>query len=410
LTSQPSRTRPLRIVVGATTYPPDVNGAANFGHRLATGLSARGHEVHVICHSTDREERSEVEDGVRVHRVASYGTVFHPSIRTIRPWQAGRAGELLDEIQPDIVHVQSHFFICRGLIDAARERGIGLVATNHFMPENIFGYLKIPSFLQRTAGRLLWHFLGKHYGKAQLVTAPTPRAVQLLQDNGFDRTALPVSCGIDVDRYRRPAQAYRAEHPDPEVRTALFVGRLDEEKHIDDLLRAMSLLKTRADTRLEIVGNGSHREALEQLAADLGIAERVHFHGFLSDEELLRTYARADVFCMPSIAELQSLATMEAMSAATPVVLADAMALPHLVRSGENGYLYPPRDVRALAAAIDDVLDDRATIDRMGKASEHLVARHDIAQVLGRFEAIYEHVLDPGSDLELDEIRTELAS
>lgn len=410
MTSQPSRTRPLRIVVGATTYPPDVNGAANFGHRLATGLSARGHEVHVICHSTDREERSEVEDGVRVHRVASYETMFHPSIRTIRPWQAGRADELLAEIQPDIVHVQSHFFICRGLVDSARKRGIGLVATNHFMPENVFGYLRVPSMLQNATGRLLWHFLIKHYAKAQLVTAPTPRAVQLLRDNGFDRTALPVSCGIDVDRYRRPAREYRSEHPDPEVRTALFVGRLDEEKHIDDLLRAMSLLKTEAKTQLEIVGNGSHREALEQLAADLGIAERVHFRGFLSDDELLRAYARADVFCMPSIAELQSLATMEAMSAATPVVLADAMALPHLVREGENGYLYRPRDVQALAEAIDNVLDDRATIDRMGKAGERLVSRHDIAQVLGRFEAIYDHVMNPDNELEIDEIRAELAS
>ncbi|MCI2423808.1 glycosyltransferase [Saccharopolyspora sp. K220] len=410
MTSQPSSRRPLRIVVGATTYPPDVNGAANFGHRLATGLSSRGHDVHVVCHSTDQEARTEVEDGVTVHRVGSYGSPFHPSIRGILPWQAARADRLLAEIQPDVVHVQSHFFICRGLINSAISREIGLVATNHFMPENIFGYFKVPRLLQNAAGRLLWHNLIKHYRKAHLVTAPTPRAVQLLQDNGFVDTALPVSCGIDVERYRRRTQSYRKQHPDPATRTVLFVGRLDEEKHIDDLLRAMSLLRTEVPTRLEIVGNGSRRAAFEQLAAELGIAERVHFRGFLSDDELLDAYARADLFCMPSIAELQSLATMEAMSASTPVVLANAMALPHLVRPGQNGWLYPPRDVHALARAIDSVLDDRATIDRMGAASERLVSRHDIAEILGRFEAIYHHVTDPDSAVELDEIRTELAS
>ncbi|GAA4851680.1 glycosyltransferase [Saccharopolyspora rosea] len=411
MTSQPFSRRPLRIVVGAVTYPPDVNGAANFGHRLATGLAERGHDVHVICHSTDRQPHVAVENGVTVHRTASYGSPLHPTIRGCLPWQAAaRADRLLAEIQPDVVHVQSHFFIGRGLINSARRRGIGLVATNHFMPENIFGYIKVPRALQDAAGRILWHNLVKHYGKAQLVTAPTPRAVQLLRDNGFARPAMPVSCGIDVDRYRRRARQFRKHHPDPEVRTVLFVGRLDEEKHIDDLLRAMSLLRTQAATRLEIVGDGSRRAAFERLAAELGIADRVHFAGFVSDEELLDAYARADVFCMPSIAELQSLATMEAMSAGTPVVLANAMALPHLVKPGQNGWLYPPRDVHALARAIDDIVDDRETIDRMGAASERLVSQHDIDAVLARFEAIYHHVMDPESSSERDEVRAELAS
>ncbi|MGW3473166.1 glycosyltransferase, partial [Saccharopolyspora sp. NPDC000995] len=187
-------------------------------------------------------------------------------------------------------------------------------------------------------------------------------------------------------------------------------GRLDEEKHIDDLLRAMALLRTKTPTRLEIVGDGRKRVAHEQLAVELGIADRVIFHGFLSEEELLDAYARADLFCMPSTADLQSLATMEAMSAGTPVVLANAMALPHLVQPGQNGWLFPPRDVPALASAIDDVISDRVTIDRMGAASERLVSRHDIDEILGRFEAIYHHVTGPESAVELDEIRTELAS
>ncbi|GAB3283312.1 glycosyltransferase [Parasphingorhabdus pacifica] len=411
MTSHAFSRRPLRIVVGAVTYPPDVNGAANFGHRLATGLAKRGHDVHVICHSVDRTASTSVEEGVTVHRVGSYRTPAHPTFRICAPWQASKAAStLLDEIRPDVVHAQSHFFIGRGLIDAAKRRGIGLVATNHFMPENIFGYLPIPRMLQTAGARLLWHNLVRHYSKAQVVSAPTPRAVQLLQDNGFDEQALPISCGIDVARYRQRAADYRKNNPDPDVRTVLFVGRLDEEKHVDDLIRAMSLLRTQAATRLEIVGDGSCRESLEQLAAELGIADRVHFTGLADDDELLDAYARADLFCMPSIAELQSLATMEAMSAGTPVVLANAMALPHLVEQGRNGYLYPARDVHALAAAIDEVVSDRATIDEMGSASDRVVSKHDIDVVLGHFESIYRHVLDPNEDVEPDRIYSELAS
>jgi len=398
-------------VIGAVMYPPDVSGAANFAHRLGTGLAERGHDVHVICHSTNRESSTSVEDGVTVHRVGSYGTPFHPTFRVCEPWRAARtADRLLGEIRPDVVHAQSHFFMGRALINAARRKGIGLVATNHFMPENIFGYVRVPRMLQGAAAWLLWSNLVRHYRKAQMVTAPTPRAVQLLRENGFDQQAVPVSCGIDVARYSRRARAVRQQDPDPEVRRVLFVGRLDEEKHIDDLLRAMALLRAQVPTRLEIVGDGSCRASFEQLAVELGVRERVRFRGFVSEEELLDTYARADLFCMPSIAELQSLATMEAMSAGTPVVLADAMALPHLVAAGENGYLYPPRDVHALAAAIDHVLADRETIDRMGAASARVVSRHDIGAVLGRFEAIYRHVIDPREVVEPEQAYSELAS
>lgn len=411
MSSQPFGGDRLRIVIGAVMYPPEVSGAANFGHRLAVGLARRGHDVHVICHSLDRRETTTVEDGVTVHRVASYRTPAHPTFRVCPPWRATAvAGRLLDEIKPDVVHVQSHFFIGRGLINAARKRGIGLLATNHFMPENIFGYVRIPRSLQKAGARVLWHYLIKHYRKAQLVTAPTPRAVQLLQDNGFDRPATPVSCGIDVDRYRRRAAEHRSTGRDDETRHILFVGRLDEEKHIDDLLRAVALLRTEAPVRLEIVGDGSCRQWLGELAAELGIAEQVHFAGLVDDDELLDAYARADLFCMPSIAELQSLATMEAMSAGTPVVLANAMALPHLVESGENGWLYPPRDVHALSHAIEDVIGDRETIEKMGAASERLVAKHDIDAVLARFESIYRQAISADDEIAPAEAPTELAS
>nr|WP_026449283.1 glycosyltransferase [Actinopolyspora mortivallis] len=411
MTSQPSG-RPLRIVIGAVMYPPDVNGAATFGHRLATGLAARGHEVHVICHATDRQSHTTVEDGVTVHRVASYGTPVHPTTRVCPPWRAsGAAKRLLREIRPDVVHVQSHFFIGRGVINAARALGIPLVATNHFMPENIFGYLRVPRGLQSLVSRVLWRNLIKHYSKAAMVTAPTPRAVRLLRENGFEKRALPVSCGIDVNRYRSAAAEYREQHPCPERRSVLFVGRLDEEKHVEDLLRAVSLLHTEEPVCLEIIGDGSRRETLEELAGELGITDRVRFAGFVDEQELLAAYARADVFCMPSIAELQSLATMEAMSARTAVVLANAMALPHLVRPGRNGWLYPPGDVHALAKAIDEIVADRSVIDSMGAFSEHIISEaHDIDAVLARFESVYRHLIDPGREEDPVRIHTEMAS
>ena len=96
------------------------------------------------------------------------------------------------------------------------------------------------------------------------------------------------------------------------------------------------------------------------------------------------------MFAIASIAELQSIATMEAMASGLPVVAADAVALPHLVHHGENGYLFPPGDADALAARLTDVLTQTPEQRRaMQQASLDLVEDHDIRRTLDTFERLY---------------------
>jgi phosphatidylinositol alpha 1,6-mannosyltransferase len=98
------------------------------------------------------------------------------------------------------------------------------------------------------------------------------------------------------------------------------------------------------------------------------------------------------VFCMPGVAELQSLATMDALAAGIPVVAADAMALPHLVRPGETGWLYPPGDITALADRLRRLLVDPSARVRMGAAGRALIAQHTMDSTLDRFEVMYRSV------------------
>jgi glycosyltransferase involved in cell wall biosynthesis len=384
-TSTPTRKQamnsPLRIVIGADTYPPDINGAARFAHQLASGLAGRGHDVHVVCPSDSGPASVSDLDGVTVHRLASHGTPLHPSFRICLPWRIRSAADrLLDELSPDLVHVQAHFSVGRALVRSAEERGVPVVATNHFMPENLAPYLKIPGWLQATTNRWAWRDLTKVLSTARVVTAPTPTAVRMLCENGFGGRALAVSCGVDLTGFAAPP---------PTGRTVLFVGRLDEEKRVHELIRAAALVP---DIQVELVGDGSCRAELTELAGRLRIADRVTFHGFVSDADLVAAYRRSSVFCMPGIAELQSLATMEAMAAGRPVVAADAVALPHLVVPGVNGWLYPPGDVRALASALRAALEPTA-LRELGTASRELIDRHDVRHSLDTFESLYRSVL-----------------
>jgi glycosyltransferase involved in cell wall biosynthesis len=380
--------KPLRILIGAETYPPDVNGAARFAERLATGLAGRGHDIHVVAPSPSGPTSREVRDGVTVHGVRSHRYYQHEGFQVCMPWEAFPAtAALMDELDPDVVHTNAHMVVGRGVVRAAHHSGRPLVATNHLMPENLIGYSPIPRPLRRVFHALAWRDLGRVFGKAQAVTAPTPRAVELLVRHARLVDAFPVSCGIDADRYRAVP---RTAGPVP---TVLFVGRLDQEKRVDELIRAFAALPAGLPGRLEIVGDGARREDWTALADGLGVADRVRFRGFVSEQELLEAYAGADLFCMPGVAELQSLVTLEAMAAGLPVVAADAMALPHLVRPGRNGWLYPPGDVPELTTRLAALLGDAATRRRMGAASREIVAAHAIDTTLDRFEGIYTQVL-----------------
>ena len=125
----------------------------------------------------------------------------------------------------------------------------------------------------------------------------------------------------------------------------------------------------------------------------LGIADRVKFLGHINDEQLPKAYEDCTVFVMPSIAELQSIATMEAMASGRPVIAADAMALPHLVHDGDNGYLFPPDDSDALKERLERILSaDTMELARLSENSMHLIQSHDIAKTIKIFEDLYRGV------------------
>lgn len=389
----------MRVLIGADTFPPDVNGSARFSERLAAGLAERGHDVHVMAPATSRGPGTFVEDHagqkITVHRVKSYRWYPHDWLRFILPWRIRHhSARVLDRVKPDVIHFQSHIIVGYGLSREGAKRNIRLVGTNHFMPENLMDFSLLPDWLQEGAIRAAWGAAGRTFGMAEAVSSPTRRAADFLEKYTGVENVHAISCGLKADNY----------WPNWEPRTEnriTFVGRVTGEKQIDVLLKAAALLPAELDAQIEIVGGGDQMRALQQLARILGIANRVTFTGYVSDEELRAAYHRASVLAMPSIAELQSIVTMEAMASALPVVAANAMALPHLVHDGQNGYLFEPGNAQEMAEKLTRVLTaSPEEYERMQRESMRIVAAHDIDRTLDTFEALYrgEQVEDPNTD------------
>lgn len=388
----------MRLLIGTDTYPPDVNGAAYFTRQLAAGLASRGHDVHVLCPSTTRRSATASEaHGVITHRVPAVRTPFHPSFRISPPptgWIAAR--RTLAGVGPDVIHIQNHFLLGRALLQAAARQGVPVVATNHFMPENLLGYAPwLPPSGRRWLTSWAWRDFARTFNSATLITTPTRTACRLISEVGLRKPVSAVSCGVALDRFAACPSGTRAARwrALPDRPTILFVGRLDEEKRVEDLIDALALVRYAIDAQLVIVGAGVRHEALAARARGRGIGDSVHFTGFVPDEELPSAYASCDVFANAGVAELQSLVTMEAMASGKPVVAAAAMALPELVSHGENGFLFTPGDVPSAARFLQRLLADPSLACRMGTASRRRIADHSIDATLDRFETLYGQAL-----------------
>jgi glycosyltransferase involved in cell wall biosynthesis len=180
----------------------------------------------------------------------------------------------------------------------------------------------------------------------------------------------------------------QVDTPGPALRDGPVIGslgRLDEQKGFDVLIRALAELPT---ARAVIVGEGPERGALEALAREVGVAERLELVGWRDD-------ARAwlgsfDVFVLPSRLEGFPLAVVEAMLAGTPVVATDVASVSEAVLHGRTGLLVRPDDPAALAAAIGELLGDH---DRgralAGAARERAHERFTSAQMVRSYMGIY---------------------
>jgi len=196
-----------------------------------------------------------------------------------------------------------------------------------------------------------------------------------------------VHCGVDPDAF---APVERAGRDGP--LELLCVGRLTQIKGQAVLLEALArLVADGVDVRLSVIGDGPRRQALERIAAERGLAGRVHFAGAVGQDEIGGYYDRADVFVLSSFAEGVPVVLMEAMASGLPVVAPAIMGVGELVRDGVNGTLVRPGRVDEFAAAIAGLASDARGRRELGAAARSTVrAEFDIARSATQLAGLFE--------------------
>lgn len=377
----------MRIaIVGQAYFRPD-NGQATFTVQLAEGLTTAGHEVLVLAPSEREDAYRSQQNGVILQ---TFKALHLPHNANMTLFQGRKMDRYIREFDPHVVHIQDHYFLSRTAVQVAKKYGYRLLGTNHFLPENLLDNFRVPSALQPLAERILWRQMLNVYRRLDAVTAPSTTAVHILQAQGLKLPLRAISCGVDLHRFHPRnefdwAGVRRKYGLDPHKTLFLYVGRVDREKDIQIIVQGLAKLG-RQDIQFGIAGKGSYMGDLQKEIDDLGLNDgRVVMMGFVSDEDLPLLLNTADVFTMPSPAELLSIASLEAMASGLPVLAANAQALPELVEHQINGYLFTPGDAGEAAEGLA-WLGNRpdnwmamcmASIKRAyGHSLEHIVAEY----------------------------------
>jgi glycosyltransferase involved in cell wall biosynthesis len=386
----------MRLLIATESYWPNADGGAFFEQRLALGLAGRGHHVAIWTPGTRFANYTETDGPTTIYRERAvtfwanrkYKVSFMPFFR---------ARAILRREKPDVIHIHNTYWIGLSTLFWAKRYHIPVVATNHFMPENALLNLKGSGLVYNQMHKLIWAFLVGFHNRVDFVTSPTPTAVKLLLDHHLKAPVEPVSNGIDMTVFKpglNPAAVQAKYGLATDKPVVLYLGRLDGEKRLDQILNAWPAVLKQQPAQLVLVGFGKAMASLQAQAKKLGITDSVVFTGYIDQDEKPFFYNAANMFVISSPAELQSIVTLEAMATALPIVSVDVAALKELCHDNENGILFKLEDIAGLSAAINKILADKDLHKRFSAESSKIVRDlHSTEVMFDHYTTIYERVI-----------------
>jgi len=381
-----------RVLFVTHAYPRYASdGAGSFLHRLALALIAAGTDVRVLAPSGPKLPPTDVLDGIEIRRfryapsgmesLAYTGTMAEQVLGTLSGKGALlgmlTAGTMavrraIDDFAPDVLH--AHWWFPAGLLSLGADSDVPLMTTMHGSDVRLARKVKLAHPLFR-----------KVMSRSRVVTAVSSwlagEARAMSPETSIRVAPMPVDTAsfVATQTARVPGRF-------------LFVGRLNAQKGVRDLLDALAWCPP--DTSLDIVGGGDDREKLRSHAQSLGLNGRVNWLGHLDRSALPDLYRRAQAVVMPSVHEGLGLVAVEAQLSRTPVIAYRSGGLPDVVDSNWGGMLVPALDTRALADAMTRVHREPSAVEGWGAAARSVMLdRFAPSVVAAQYRAFYDQAL-----------------
>ena len=368
--------QPARVLLINYEFPPLGGGAGTATAGIAREMAGLGADVTVLTSRYQDDPRRESRDGYTIVRVP----VIRRRVDRASPFEmitflVSAAAALLPLTRRWRPDVSIAFFtipsgpvawllkVMRGVPFIISLRG-GDVPGFEWAPE-------ARRYHRMTAPALRWL-----WRRADAVVANSKGLRELALKSTPELQIAVIPNGVEI-----PDGAFIS--PSPPSPHLLTMGRLTQQKGIDILFRAMTQLRE-LDFTLDIGGDGPDRALLENMAGELGIADRVRFLGWVPRERKAQTFANAAVFVLASRIEGMPNVVLEAMAHARPVICTRVFGADELVVDGETGLQIDIENEHQLAAALRTLLTDECLRARMGMAGRARVETHFTWQATAR--------------------------
>jgi len=341
-------------------------------HSLARHLPSKGYEVHIVVLQYLGRFAEGLESGVELHQL--------PTMSPLSMLHPGPLISLLRRIAPDVVH--SHTGVWLKAARSARVAGVPLVVhTEHGRPDPV-----------PFADRLIDNCASRWTDAVIAVSETMAELLRKQVVHNPERVRVIVN-GVDLDRLRPSADqaALRASlGVPPEAPVIGSIGRLEPVKNHQLALKAFARLGAvpsgGALPRFVLAGDGSERGALERLARQLGIADRVRFLGWRDDADQLN--GAFDLYTLTSKSEGTSISLLEAMGTGVCPVVTDVGGNRAVLGSELESLLVPTEDEAALASAWSRQLSDAD-----GRAALGATARRRVAEYFSLTRMVEQHAV-----------------
>lgn len=382
---------PLRIGLFSDFYLPVVSGVATSMQLLTQGLRDAGHDVTIFAPRFPNYE----DEQPKVRRVPSFRYMSLPEVYVAVPGTP-RTTWALRSIELDLVHAHSPLTLGMMAFITARARRLPLVYTYHTSLTDYTHYMKVVGNTRPAIHATRW-FSTATANLSDQVVVPSNKFKRVLEAQNVHRPIHAIPNGIDLSNFQNvtatgEVRARLGMKPDAPM--LIFVGRIDPEKNIDFLLHAFDLVSRRfPDAHFVLAGDGSARAGLEQRAASLSCAKRIHFLGMVHRADLPALLHEANLFLSASTSETQCLSMVEAIATGLPVVAVKDDAFEGIIEDGANGRMVS-MDLEIFSDTVCGLLADRGLLESFSRHSREMSGRFSIEGQVEALVGLYRAALE----------------
>jgi len=383
----------LRIAYFFDNFFPQINGVVTSSINTAKEMSILGHKIFGVFPSL--KKNLVYEDDYfpfPTYMQIGFEASFYPDFIFTFPF-SNSLFKALKSFLPDIIHFHAPFTIGYQAIRIAKKLKIPVIGTFHtfFAEPEYLDVIKLGKFkLFQSIG---WWYSNQFFDRCDAVVSPSNATASILKNNNLKKH-IPlhiISNGIEFSKYSN--FNFNNKFPveiNEKNRYAIYVGRVSNEKCLNVLFNAISLIKDSHNLKLIVVGGGPHLEKYKKEIKLKNLDKNIFFTGMISNKELLESgiFQKMKFFVTASTSENQPMTILESMMFGLPIIGPDAKGIPEMINRG-NGLIFKSNDVEDLANKMKIFLDNEDLRISCGKKSVELITNHDIKNTTKIMENLY---------------------